>query len=389
MALTSVLADRFVLFPLPGKLSVTTLPQLSPQLTRAVQENPTQHLAFDMSRVDIMDSSFLRLCVNLQKRKKEQGKQLYIVNPSSVVSQILDDTNLNQVFPVVVSKDALDDLLAESFYQTYRPYSSEIEPGILVPALKCPVCGSRYVSAYLTDSGTLVWKWPGTDPFPVGVNPETGNELDTFSLQPIVCLECYFTTLDITAFTVLDGEKEVLRSTLKQEDLIPVSKTVKNRRKIMDIGTIVGDTFFDYPRSELAAYCAYQLGAECARAKAGSTVLQGDAMFLIGYLNYAAIRYSPSQDRDVLIGNCRSWLTRAVSTAPPLLPLHQAQSYFILIVSALNLGKHTEAQELWGKFTRMMPPTPPVAASERIDDLWFWHAQCGTILAQEQAPSSR
>lgn len=378
MALTSVVTERCELFPLPAKLTVTNLPQLSPELSRTVQENPFQHLALDLSHVDTIDSSFLRLCVNLQKRKKEQGKELYVINPSQVVQQVLQDTNLDRVIPIFPNERSLEERLSESFRRTYEPFSIEIDGGILVPSLRCPVCSSQLVSAYLVDLAVLQWEWPGTDPFPVGRDPATEEIVDTLALQPIVCQDCFFASLDITQFDVLNGKDVAMRTNLTAEEIHQLSKSIKKRRKMMQVGVVLGDHFFDWPRDSLAVYRAYRLAEDCMKTRVNRE--SANDMFMVGYLNYAAIRYSPPEVRDELVSNCRSWLSRAVSTEPPALPVHRARGYLILVVSALNLEKTQEVTLLWDDFGKMMHSLERGESDNRIDNPWFWYDQCERIL---------
>jgi len=66
------------------------------------------------------------------------------------------------------------------------------------------------------------------------------------------------------------------------------------------------------PRQRIGCYHLYLLAETCTRALA--TARQADAPFLMGFINYAAVKYAPEDKRDKHIDNTRTWLSQCSPT---------------------------------------------------------------------------
>jgi anti-sigma B factor antagonist len=64
-------------------------------------ESATQHITLDMAKVEFMDSSGLRMLLELRTRATEAGTQLVLRAPSRQVARVLQVSGLDDVFQVV------------------------------------------------------------------------------------------------------------------------------------------------------------------------------------------------------------------------------------------------------------------------------------------------
>jgi anti-anti-sigma factor len=382
MTLRCVSTPDYDVLSLPESVTLANLPELTPRLSRHVQEQRTRHLALDLSSCTILDSSALRLIINIHKRLAEQQRQLYLLAPSEEVSQLLNDTNLSKALLIIGSTDELCTRIVSQQWEQLAPYSYEQGDQRRLQ-LQCPVCGSQEVVGYYLDKRNLSWRWHQDEPFPICIDTSTTAIVPYFDLMPIVCAECFLCTVEPSTFHVRDKEKQVIASSLEESEIVALSKGIKKRKAIMDLGVIIADDFFCHPRVEKSCAALYTLVEECAKntvAKVGSR-----AAFLVGFSNYVRILYTPSYERDQLINDCRSWLTQSFKADPHLPHSLQAQAYFILMTSALDLQRPKEALQAYNDFTTMMGHIPPRLCSWELDNPAFWYQQCQTLRSLQLA----
>lgn len=64
-------------------------------------ENPAvQQIEIEMSKLDYLDSSALGMLMLLNERAKSVNKSITLINPSGVVSQVLEVANFNRLFNI-------------------------------------------------------------------------------------------------------------------------------------------------------------------------------------------------------------------------------------------------------------------------------------------------
>lgn len=373
-------------FSFKGDVTVTSLIQVTAELNAYTHKNLLNDLVLDLSGTGHIDSSGIRLIVNLKKRMESSRRQLYLLKPSQNVLSILEETNMDKILNIVDSNEALEKQILSKLYETYLPYTEE-EDGLHRINCSCVVCGSKDVIGYLLDQNSLDWRWVGDDPFPVAFDKSSEKQIDFFSLSPIVCLECYMASIRITDFNIIADNSVVRKSLIKVESKNLLTKSIKKRKKMMELGVTFGDNFFKHTRDNLAIYKAYELAEFCARTI--SVIKKDTSHFDVGYLNYLAIRYAESNLKDIHINNCRTWFTQAMSKASDLSTFELAVSRFVLIVADLNLGKKKEASNLYADFGTMVKDLPSSVPSEGFTSPAFWYKQIEVIWEREIEEQSK
>lgn len=92
-----------------GEVDLETASHLGDHALEALQDTP--HLVLDLTGVDFMDSTGLKVLLSTQRRAELAGGSLALVGPSRAVRKILSLTGLDQTFAV---HDTLDEALAAS-----------------------------------------------------------------------------------------------------------------------------------------------------------------------------------------------------------------------------------------------------------------------------------
>lgn len=365
---------------LEGTVTVTELPEVTPELSRHIKEHPRRHLVLDLSRAEHIDSSTISLFVNIRKRMEEAGHKLLFLSPSESMRRIIAETHLDKVVPIADDIPALEELLIQDKRERYAPYCKE-ENGLQRLDLNCAVCGSPNVIGYLVDPHDFEWTWNEGSPFPAAKLPGSEEERDVFSIMPIVCTDCYMSSTDIKLFEVTEGTRTVYRSVLDPNSKLLLSKGIKKRKKAVEVDAQMSGSSFLPPRDASASYQLFTLAHRCARTIAVNRDALG--FFVVGFLNYQAIKYAEVEQVAPLVDNCRTWLMQAIKEPSPLSHLEKAQSYLILMVSAINLQKFREATQMQADFTRMIESLPQIESLQGYNNPMFWHEQCTKIWKQE------
>jgi anti-anti-sigma factor len=376
MELTHISSRGFDAFTLKGKLVISSLLSLTTALSRHVQEHPDKDLALEMSGVERIDSSGLRLVINLKKRLEALHHDLYIVAPSPAVTELFGQTNLTAILTVIDSLEQIQRRKATDVFEVCRRFAADTD-GWLSLRCSCPVCGSPHVSAYLIETGAYRWGWEGVEAFPTAFAPESEQPVEVFGHLPLVCLDCYMASTDVSDFNVLEGEQIARRSMMRDTAKSLLGKSMKKRKKLMEIGVAIGDRFFEHPRDRRACYQAFLLAATCARTLAMDR--KRAHPFTIGYLNYLALRFAPESAAHEHLGNCRTWLTQALSTPQSLTPTETAIAHFALFSVTRQLAKTKEASQLYTTFARFIEQHPPAETDESITNPRFWFSQAERI----------
>ena len=71
--------------------------------TKLFENSAVQQIEIEMSKLDYLDSSALGMLMLLNERAKSVNKSITLVNPSGVVSQVLEVANFNRLFTITKS----------------------------------------------------------------------------------------------------------------------------------------------------------------------------------------------------------------------------------------------------------------------------------------------
>jgi anti-sigma B factor antagonist len=89
-----------------GELDISTATRLEDDLRRVEAGNPPL-LLLDLSRLDFMDSTGLRLLIGADSRAREAGRRFVIVRGNEMVQRVLRVTRLDERLEIVPDPGAL------------------------------------------------------------------------------------------------------------------------------------------------------------------------------------------------------------------------------------------------------------------------------------------
>ncbi len=367
-------------FSFDGELKVSELPLFAPALQKHIQKYPHKNIVLEMSRVDYIDSSAIRVIVNLKKHIDANGRQFFLLTPSKLVRNVLDSVNLNKVIPCVDSHRGLQREVTEAAYE--QCYQSTREDGAHRRLMcRCPVCGSHNVIGYLLNELSFEWVWKKDDPFPTASGVSEPNS-GYFELLPVVCNDCYLSSTDPRVFTLLKDGKVHASTVLDDQSKMVLAKTIKRRKKMIEANAADDHLYFQYPRSQRSLYDAYRLAEHCAHSMA----IEGKCAtaFTITYLNYISIMFAPQEQKSTLIDACRTWATQGLNAKEPLTTQEKAICYFVLFNSCLSLDRTKEAATAHKEFTSFIDSLS--GGGEEFPSLQcprFWYGQAKRIWQKE------
>lgn len=365
------------IFRLKGELKVHLIPEISPQLLKYITVNPGKGLILDMSAVDFIDSSTIRMLINLHKRLEPNKKKLCLLSPSVQVKKIIEDVKLNTVFTIYASSEELEREATDALRMAYREFTVERD-GLKKLVCTCPVCGSSDVQGYIVDEAAYNWSWEKDSLFPQSLAKDSNTPCDVFSAMPIVCTNCYMSSLNFAHFnaSAASGEEPpAIAARLSDIAKQHLSKSIKARKKMMESCVVIGDDFFNNPRNKIATYYCLRLAESCARVMATAKV--PSSAFQIGYINYLTIPYAGQDAKEDLIGSIRTWMNQVVAEKESYRTLETAKAYFILFAAAFSLDKHKEAARILEEFSTFVGAQAAMAASSAagVGSPHFWHSQ--------------
>ena len=376
ISVTHTPALNYDIFSLQGELVISSLTQITAELNKFINNNPIKDVVLDLSQTTFIDSSGIRLIINLKKRLEGNSKKFYLLKPSEEVSNILSQTNIDKIILIINSSQELEKQMTANLFNTYLPYTTQEEEQYRLH-LSCSICGSKNVSGYLLDQNRYDWKWIDDDPFPTAVDMETKTPFDYFSLLPVLCLDCFMCSIRIRDFNICGENSVVLKATIHDESRNILVKSIKKRKKIVNRNISSNDRYFLHPRDKTAIYNTYQLAEFCTRS---ISMLKLDAFpFDIGYLNYLAICYADTKIKEEHISGCRTWFTQTLSNASSLPMFELAVSYFSLLISNLNLDKMKDASQVFADFTNFINDIPDTISPNGISSPIFWYNQAELI----------
>jgi anti-anti-sigma factor len=366
---------------LHGSINIGAIPALTPQLSVYFQERSSKDLVIDLTNVITIDSSIIRLFLNIKKRVETNKNHLYLMHPSDDVQSLLTDSNLHKVLTIISDTNELQKTIDKFSYDRFLPFTYE-EKGLRRIRCSCGACGSTDVNGYLMAPGTYSWKWRDNDIFPFSED-QTAVFFDYYSVLPIICTDCLMASTDITHFNVIDENNNVhYKSILDDKTKLLLSKSTKKRKKIMESNITFSDTYFVFPRNRLASFQAYLLAESCAKS---ITINKGGIdSFNIGYMNYLALQFAPDNQKEELTSNCRTWLTQVLSDPTPYSALQLAQTYYILIIVSLSVEKFKDVSKFFSDMSTLIKTVPEQDKSlNAINSPTFWFVKAEQIWNSE------
>lgn len=387
MEIEMVSNNGFYIAVLHDELTISALSSLTPALSSLIHENPHDDVVLDMADVSAIDGSAVRLLQNIRKKLENANQKLYLLNIGETLQTQLDSFEGSEALVTIDSLAQLHKNVNNDMYQYYLPYTYP-EDNFLRFRCSCGICGSKDVYGYHLKQTDYKWIWPENDYFPMCTTTD-GESFDFFPSQPIVCAECLTASIDITNFNLFDAENNLQRhGNFDDQTKLLLSKSTKKRKKILEEnGTAIGDNYFKCPRNNKTAFYIYQLAESCARIAVVNH--SKTSMFTIGYLNYLSLLFSEKSTKDRLIDNCRTWLTQVLSDQEQYNHVELSQSFYIVFVASLSLGKYKDLSKIMENYNSFMEQIGTV--SEEANDInspHFWFNRAEEIWKDEIAKKS-
>lgn len=91
--------NTIVLYP-AGRLDVHLSAEVEKEINAVIQNNPDHHLLLNLSDVDYMSSSGLRIFVSTMRVLKESKRKLKLCNMNSAVQKIFEVVELMDMFDI-------------------------------------------------------------------------------------------------------------------------------------------------------------------------------------------------------------------------------------------------------------------------------------------------
>ena len=85
-----------------GELDLSTLPQLSDLLNKAMNQNH-QHIALDLDGITVLDDAALGILLGAASRIRINGGQMYVVCSNPKIVDYLQRTQLDHIIPLANS----------------------------------------------------------------------------------------------------------------------------------------------------------------------------------------------------------------------------------------------------------------------------------------------
>ncbi len=381
MPLSVMSNNNYDVICLQGAYNLGSLPTLTPQLTSFFQEHTQKDLVIDLTNVTTIDSSILRVILNLKKRIESTNNRFFLMHPSEDVITLLSDSNLVKILTIVNDYSELQRLIDKFSYDRYLPFTYQ-EKGLKRLRCSCGGCGSNNVTGYLLSLNDYAWKWRDNDIFPSSED-SSGNFFDYYSILPVICTDCLMSSIDISLFNIIGEDNTIhYKSILDDKTKILISKATKKRRKMMEAGGIITENYFSFPRNRLTSFQAYILAESCSKAV---SVNKGSTdPFNIGYLNFLAMQFAPDDLKEELTNNCRTWLTQVISEPAPFTALQMAQTYYILLNVSLTVERYKDVSKFFTDFSSLIDTLPEQdTESNEITNPIFWFRKAEHIWQRE------
>jgi len=101
--------SAYTLASLEGRLDANRVTKMN--FSEVIPQFGEAYVILNLTRLEFLDSTGLRLFFYLQKELKKQNKKLFLMNPNSSVNQLLTITNLIGFFNVIPELKSVDEIL--------------------------------------------------------------------------------------------------------------------------------------------------------------------------------------------------------------------------------------------------------------------------------------
>lgn len=363
-----------------GSVTLSALPVLTPQLSNYFQNFPPNDLVIDLTDAVSIDSSVIRVFLNLKKRIESSNNRLYLLHPCNEILSLLKDANLDKVLTILFDINELYKINDNNSYNRFLPFTYD-EKDLKRLRCSCGACGSPNVVGYLLSPMSYKWEWLENDLYPYSKDAN-GNFFDYYSTLPIVCTECYMASIDISHFNLIDETNSIIhKSVLDDKTKLHLSKSSKKRRKMME-AVVLPDNYFFFPRNRTVSFQVYLLAEMCSKSVAINEC--GINSFLVGYLNFLALQFSSDSQKDEIINNCRTWLIQVLTESSSFSKLQIAQTYYMLMAVSLMVEKFKDATKYYNDFSSLMNSIPTRDKSQtEVNSPSFWFIKAEMIWKKE------
>ena len=97
--------DKFVVVYLAGRIDVHLASEIESELTDLIEKNSTKSFILNLTDVEYMSSSGLRVFVSLMRTLKESGRTLRLSNLSVAVHKIFEVVELMDMFEIFKTEE--------------------------------------------------------------------------------------------------------------------------------------------------------------------------------------------------------------------------------------------------------------------------------------------
>ncbi len=363
-----------------GSVTLSALPVLTPQLSNYFQNYSPNDLVIDLSDTVSIDSSIIRVFLNLKKRIESNKNRLYLLHPCNEILSLLKDANLDKVLTILSDINELYKIIDKSSYDRFLPFTYA-EKDLKRLRCSCGACGSQNVVGYLLSPMLYKWEWRENDLYPYSKDANNAF-FDYYSTLPIVCAECFMASIDISHFNLLDETNKIChKSVLDDKTKLHLSKSSKKRRKMME-NIVLPDNYFFFPRNHTVSFQIYLLAEMCSKSVAINEC--GINSFIVGYLNFLALQFSSDDQKEEIINNCRTWLIQVMTEPNSFSKLQIAQTYYMLMVVSLMVEKLKDATKYYNDFSSLMESIPTRDKSQtELNSPSFWFVKAEMIWKKE------
>lgn len=105
MSLKTKETDKFIVVYLVGRIDVHLASEIEGELNELIEKNPSKSFLLNLTEVEYMSSSGLRVFVSLMRSLKESGRTLRLSNLSVAVHKIFEVVELMDMFEIYKSEE--------------------------------------------------------------------------------------------------------------------------------------------------------------------------------------------------------------------------------------------------------------------------------------------
>lgn len=98
--------NNVIVIYLAGKLDVHVSAEIEKEINKIIDNEPDTHLLLNLSQVEYMSSSGLRIFVSTMRILKESNRKLKLCNMNSAVMKIFEVVELMDMFDIYSNEEA-------------------------------------------------------------------------------------------------------------------------------------------------------------------------------------------------------------------------------------------------------------------------------------------